>query len=61
MLTKQKQLLMERLADFEVTNRTLRSMLREQHERQAGEGRLCEQRDVLLSKLTQTEDTVQVR
>ena len=60
MLTKQKDLLLERLADFESTNRTLRRMLRERHEQEAAGLRLSEQRDVLLKKLTETEDENQV-
>ena len=56
MLSKQKELLMERLADFEATNRTLRKMLRDRHEREAASLRLTEQRDLLLKKLSETED-----
>ena len=61
LLAKQKELLMQRLADFESTNRTLRRMLRERHEQEAASLRLSEQRDLLLTKLSETEDTVQVR
>ena len=60
MLNKQKVLLMERLSDFEHSNRTLCGLLRDQHEEEANNIRLSEQRDLLLSKLTQTEDCVQV-
>ena len=59
MLSKQKELLMERLADFEATNRTLRKMLRDRHEREAAGLRLTEQRDLLLKKLSETEDLYQ--
>ena len=59
MLSKQKALLMERLADFEATNRTLRKMLRDRHEREAASLRLTEQRDLLLKKLSETEDLYQ--
>lgn len=56
MLTKQKDLLMDRLGDFEGTNRALRRMLRDRHEQEAAALRLSEQRDVLLKKLTETEE-----
>ena len=59
MLSKQKELLMERLADFEATNRTLRKMLRDRHESEATGLRLTEQRDLLLKKLSETEDLYQ--
>ena len=59
MLSKQKELLMERLADFEATNRTLRKMLRDRHEHEAASLRLTEQRDLLLKKLSETEDLYQ--
>ena len=59
MLAKQKELLMERLHDFESTNRALRRLLRDRHEQEAAGLRLSEQRDILLRKLSETEDTVQ--
>ncbi len=59
MLAKQKELLMERLADFEATNRTLRKLLRDRHESEASGLRLAEQRDLLLKKLSETEDLQQ--
>ena len=60
-LARQKELLVERLADFEATNRALRRMLRERHEEEAAGGRLAEQRDLLLRKLSETEERVQVK
>ena len=60
MLSKQKSLLMERLTDFETTNRTLRHLLRDRHEQEAAGLRLGEQRDLLLRKLSETEETAQV-
>ena len=60
MLARQKELLIERLADFEATNRALRRMLRDRHEEEAAGGRLAEQRDLLLRKLSETEERVQV-
>ncbi len=59
LLGKQKELLMERLSDFEATNRTLRKMLRDRHEREASSLRMAEQRDLLLKKLSETEDLYQ--
>ena len=60
MLRKQKELLMERLNDFEVTNRSLRHLLREAHRQESLGLRLSEQRDVLLRKLAESEDQVMV-
>ena len=51
---------MERMADFEGTNRTLRRMLREAHKEESGSLRLTEQRDVLLRKLSENDDLVKV-
>lgn len=54
-LAKQKDLLLEKLADFEATNRTLRRLLREQHKQEAASLRLGEQRDLLIKKLADTD------
>ncbi|XP_052789752.1 outer dense fiber protein 2-like isoform X4 [Mya arenaria] len=54
-LSKQKDLLLEKLADFEATNRTLRRFLREQHKQEAAAVRLGEQRDMLIKKLADTD------
>ena len=59
-MSAQRQALLDRLADFEATNRTLRAMLRERHEEEAACLRLAEQRDLLLKKLTETEARVEV-
>ncbi|XP_050389971.1 outer dense fiber protein 2 isoform X3 [Patella vulgata] len=53
--TKQKDLLLEKLADFEATNRVLRRLLREQHSHEAATLRLGEQRDLLMKKLSDTD------
>ena len=58
-LMKQKELLMERLADFEATNLALRQVLRDRHEDEATSLCLAEQRDILLKKLSETEDVNQ--
>ncbi|KAL5012471.1 hypothetical protein ScPMuIL_011022 [Solemya velum] len=52
-LAKQKDLLLEKLADFESTNRTLRRLLREQHRQEAVQLRLGEHRDTLMKKLAE--------
>ncbi|XP_060071197.1 outer dense fiber protein 2-like isoform X3 [Ylistrum balloti] len=52
---KQKDILLEKLADFEATNRTLRRLLREQHHAEAAALRLGEQRDDLVIKLSDSE------
>jgi len=51
---------MQRLSDFEIANRTLRTMLRERHEQESNTLRLSEQRDLLLRKLSEMEDEVAV-
>ncbi|XP_069119447.1 outer dense fiber protein 2-like isoform X4 [Argopecten irradians] len=53
--SKQKDILLEKLADFEATNRTLRRLLREQHHAEAAALRLGEQRDDLVIKLSDAE------
>ncbi|XP_052220728.1 outer dense fiber protein 2-like isoform X8 [Dreissena polymorpha] len=54
-LSKQKDLLLEKLADFEATNRTLRRILREQHKQEVAAVRLGEQRDMLIKRLADTD------
>ncbi|XP_071157398.1 outer dense fiber protein 2-like isoform X5 [Mytilus edulis] len=54
-LSRHKDLLMEKMADFEATNKALRRILREQHEYEAAAIRLGEQRDVLLKKLADSD------
>lgn len=54
-LVKQKDLFLKTLADFEATNRTLRSLLRDQHRLEASGLRLGEQRDILLRKLADSD------
>ncbi|XP_072015734.1 outer dense fiber protein 2-like isoform X2 [Amphiura filiformis] len=58
-LTKQRDLLLQKLEDFEDTNSTLKQMLREQHRVEASKGHTEEQRDVLLKKLTESDATNQ--
>ena len=60
-MQRQRESLLERLTEFEATNRTLRAMLRERHEQEANAGRVAEQRDLLLKKLTETETRLEVR
>uniref|UniRef100_A0A8C1ZJD1 Outer dense fiber protein 2 n=1 Tax=Cyprinus carpio TaxID=7962 RepID=A0A8C1ZJD1_CYPCA len=52
LLTRQKELLLQKLETFESTNRALRHLLREQHSREV---LLLEQKDVLLKKLSDVE------
>ncbi|XP_074655417.1 uncharacterized protein LOC141908997 isoform X2 [Tubulanus polymorphus] len=59
LIAKQRELLMEKLADFESTNRNLRRLLREAHRKEAAGVRLIEQRDVLMRKLAETDDSNQ--
>uniref|UniRef100_A0A0B7A1L7 Outer dense fiber protein 2 n=2 Tax=Arion vulgaris TaxID=1028688 RepID=A0A0B7A1L7_9EUPU len=50
-LSKQKDLFLKALADFEATNRALQHLLRDQHRLEASGMRMSEQRDILLRKL----------
>ncbi|XP_037548454.1 outer dense fiber protein 2 [Nematolebias whitei] len=54
-LVHQKELLLQKLKTFEATNRTLRHLLREQLESEMESKRLSEQKNQLLTKLTNTE------
>ncbi|KAK3587189.1 hypothetical protein CHS0354_016885 [Potamilus streckersoni] len=54
-LSKQKDMLLEKLADFDATNRTLRRLLRSQHKQEAAALQLSEQRDILMRKLADTD------
>ncbi|XP_072287325.1 outer dense fiber protein 2 isoform X2 [Pyxicephalus adspersus] len=51
-LARQKEILLEKLNTFEETNRTLRTLLREQHSRETETYHLLEQKDLLLKKLS---------
>lgn len=50
-MIKQKDSLLEKLTDFEATNRALRRLLREQHQAETAAIRLGEQRDLLMRRL----------
>ncbi|CAH2316281.1 outer dense fiber 2 isoform X2 [Pelobates cultripes] len=52
LLTRQKEILLQKLNTFEDTNRALRTLLRDQHCREAKTHRLLEQKDILLKKLS---------
>ncbi|XP_069604167.1 outer dense fiber protein 2 isoform X2 [Ranitomeya imitator] len=52
LLTRQKETLLEKLNTFEETNRSLRTLLREQHCRETETHRLLEQKELLLRKLS---------
>ncbi|XP_063333949.1 outer dense fiber protein 2 isoform X9 [Pelmatolapia mariae] len=54
-LACQNELLLQKLETFEVTNRTLRKLLREQHESQQMESLQLSRKDELLKKLADTE------
>lgn len=58
-MAKQKGLLMERMSDFDTTNRQLRKILQDRHEEEMCNLRLQEQRDLLLKKLAENEDIAQ--
>ncbi|XP_019331358.1 outer dense fiber protein 2 isoform X1 [Alligator mississippiensis] len=54
-LTRQKELLLQKLSTFEETNRTLRELLREQHNREKDAQKLLEQQGVLLKRLADSD------
>lgn len=60
MLSKQKELVMERLRVFEDGNRELRALLHSRHEEETANLRLMEQRDLLLKKLSEADIISQV-
>uniref|UniRef100_A0A8B9I689 Outer dense fiber protein 2 n=1 Tax=Anser brachyrhynchus TaxID=132585 RepID=A0A8B9I689_9AVES len=53
-LTRQKELLLQKLSTFEETNRTLRELLREQHNREDAQ-KMLEQQGVLLKRLADSD------
>ncbi|XP_067826044.1 outer dense fiber protein 2 isoform X1 [Heptranchias perlo] len=55
MLSRQKELLMQKLETFDTTNRVVRQLLKEQHTQETDSLRLSEQKEVLLEKLAQSE------
>ncbi|KAM6316272.1 outer dense fiber protein 2 isoform 2-T2 [Podargus strigoides] len=50
-LTRQKELLLQKLSTFEETNRTLRELLREHHNREKDSRKILEQQEALLKML----------
>ncbi|PKU33049.1 hypothetical protein llap_16648 [Limosa lapponica baueri] len=54
-LTRQKELLLQKLSTFEETNRTLRELLREQHNREKGAQKILERQGVLLKRLADSD------
>ncbi|XP_055516182.1 outer dense fiber protein 2-like isoform X3 [Leucoraja erinacea] len=54
-LTRQKELLLQKLETFDVTNRAVRELLREQHAQEADALRLFELKEALLEKLARSE------
>ncbi|KAE8583032.1 hypothetical protein XENTR_v10020413 [Xenopus tropicalis] len=55
LLTRQKELLLQKLNTFEDTNRSLRVLLREQHRQETETYRLMEQKEMLLKKLSDSD------
>uniref|UniRef100_A0A674KBX8 Outer dense fiber protein 2 n=1 Tax=Terrapene triunguis TaxID=2587831 RepID=A0A674KBX8_9SAUR len=53
-LTRQKELLLQKLSTFEETNRTLRDLLKEQHNREVS-SKLMEQQGLLLKRLSDSD------
>ncbi|EPQ17166.1 Outer dense fiber protein 2 [Myotis brandtii] len=53
-LTRQKELLLQKLSTFEETNRTLRDLLKDQHNKEDS-GRLMEQQGALLKRLAEAD------
>ncbi|XP_061867700.1 outer dense fiber protein 2 isoform X2 [Colius striatus] len=51
-LRRQKELLFQRLSTFEETNRTLRDLLRDQHNREKDVQKILERQETLLKRLT---------
>lgn len=51
-LTRQKELLLQKLSTFEETNRTLRDLLKEQHSREKDSQKMADQQQALMKKLS---------
>ncbi|TRY74255.1 hypothetical protein DNTS_008991 [Danionella cerebrum] len=56
LMARQKELLLQKLETFMSTNRALRHLLREQHNREMDSLRLLEQKDALLKRLSDVEE-----
>ncbi|XP_053940428.1 outer dense fiber protein 2 isoform X2 [Cuculus canorus] len=54
-LTRQKELLLQKLSTFEETNRTLRELLREQHNREKDAQKILERQGALLQRLADSD------
>ncbi|XP_071621885.1 outer dense fiber protein 2 isoform X3 [Heliangelus exortis] len=54
-LTRQKELLLQKLSTFEETNRTLRELLREHHNREKNAQKILEQQGALLKRLADSD------
>uniref|UniRef100_A0A8C3S053 Outer dense fiber protein 2 n=1 Tax=Chelydra serpentina TaxID=8475 RepID=A0A8C3S053_CHESE len=54
-LTRQKELLLQKLSTFEETNRTLRDLLKEQHSREKDAQKLMEQQGLMLKRLSDSD------
>ncbi|XP_074779878.1 outer dense fiber protein 2 isoform X1 [Athene noctua] len=54
-LTRQKELLLQKLSTFEETNRTLRELLREQHNREKDAQKILERQGALLKRLADSD------
>ncbi|XP_041049408.1 outer dense fiber protein 2 isoform X3 [Carcharodon carcharias] len=55
LLSRQKELLLQKLETFDATNRSVRQLLKEQHAQETDALRLFEQKEALLEKLAQSE------
>ncbi|XP_062929729.1 outer dense fiber protein 2 isoform X2 [Mobula hypostoma] len=55
LLSRQKELLMQKLETFDASNRTVRDLLKEQHAQETDALRLFDLKEVLLEKLTRSE------
>ncbi|XP_038637482.1 outer dense fiber protein 2 isoform X4 [Scyliorhinus canicula] len=55
LLSRQKELLLQKLETFDATNRSVRQLLKEHHSQETDASRLLEQKEALLEKLAQSE------
>ncbi|XP_072344924.1 outer dense fiber protein 2 isoform X4 [Scyliorhinus torazame] len=55
LLSRQKELLLQKLETFDATNRSVRQLLKEHHSQETDALRLLEQKEALLEKLAQSE------
>ncbi|XP_066928037.1 outer dense fiber protein 2-like isoform X1 [Clytia hemisphaerica] len=58
-LSSQRDMLLDKLDEFDVTNKNLRRLIKEAHKKQVSEDELTDRCNILIKKLTNAESTIQ--